>query len=98
MKFSSAFDVQIPGEHDIFNRQMLIRKKLKIADDEHFFLYNVAIPLMDDSALNEAYRQLQQGVKKPLDPLSVVGNVVYGLSTLRIHILVIFPSKLPSRA
>ena len=95
---SSAFDVQIPGEHDIFNLQMLIRKELKIANDQRFFLYNVDIPLMDDSALDEAYRQLLQGVKKPLDPLSAVGDVVHGLATSRIHILVIFPSKLPSRA
>ena len=58
---------------------MLIRKKLKIANDQRFFLYNVDIPLMDDSALDEAYRQLLQGVKKPLDPLSAVGDVVHGL-------------------
>ena len=52
---------------------------------------------MDDSALEEAYHQLQQGAMKPLDPSSVVSNAVHGLATLRIHILVIFPSKLPSR-
>ena len=63
--------------------------------DKGFFLYNVTTPLMDRSAPGEAYRLLQKGVDKPLDRFGVV---VHGLATLCIHILVIFPNKLPSGA
>ena len=91
---SAAFNVRILGNQYISDLTASIREVLGIAATENLSLYNVAIPIEVDSALDEAYRQIQQRTVKALKPWDVVGDVVHSPANSGIQIVAIVASKL----
>lgn len=97
--FQKSFPISFSKDKAISHLRTSIKDACKPYLDHvsasYLTLYNILIPWGDYSALEEAYRQIQQPQGIPeLDVFGLVGEVIHGLATgCTVHILVIAPGK-----
>jgi Crinkler effector protein N-terminal domain len=93
---SDSFKVKVYGYQDIGDLKKLIKEKLRITlervDAALLELYQVSIPIEDNTALQEAFNQL--GDQEPLNSVDTIDEIFSTPVKKHIHVIVKVPGKL----